>query len=112
MIHFRDIDILREAGYDIQERNPWHYQVMAAVGKRILVVNIWPSKKKYMREYGDGAKYYEDVIEAVESIIKPKKKASVLVREEFARIMAPLEDAQCWWRSELDEWWWGPLYTV
>lgn len=109
--HYRDIDILVEAGYDVVERNPWHYQVMAAIGKKIIVVNIWPSKRKYMREYGDGAKLYADIIEAVESIIRPKKKNVLIAREMFTELMKPLENAQRHWRSELDEWWWGPLYT-
>lgn len=109
--HYRDIDILVEAGYDVVERNPWHYQVMAAIGKKIIVVNIWPSKRKYMREYGDGAKLYTDIIEAVESIIRPKKKNVLIAREMFTELMKPLENAQRHWRSELDEWWWGPLYT-
>lgn len=47
------------------ERSPWHFQVEQGD----TICNIWPSKKKYMVEFGGGASYYDDVLEAVASIV-------------------------------------------
>ncbi len=78
---YDDIEELRDAGYTVEERSPWHFQV---VGERVKV-NIWPTKKKYMIEYGDGASYYEDVVEAVEELLTPKKSGIEIANENFEK---------------------------
>ncbi len=62
---YNDIRILKKAGYEVTERSPWHFQVEQGDS----ICNIWPSKKKYMVEFGGGASYYDDVVEAVASIV-------------------------------------------
>lgn len=64
---YYDIRQLERAGYEVREMSPWHYQVE----QNGIICNIWPSKSKYMQEFGDGASIYEDVVEAVESIVGP-----------------------------------------
>lgn len=79
---YSDIDDLREAGYMVQEKSPWHYQVIGEKTK----VNVWPSVKKYMIDYGDGASYYDDVLEAVGSILRPRKSRIEMANEGFAEM--------------------------
>ncbi len=79
---YQDIRDLREAGFVVEEMNPWHFQV---VGEK-LRVNIWPTKKKFMIEYGDGASYYTDVVETVDQILNPKKSAVQRSQEAFSEI--------------------------
>ncbi len=77
-MRYPDIDALRAAGYTVEERSPWHYQVMGKV-----IVNIWPSKKKYMVEYDRGASFYEDVVEAVDGILAEKESRRDFWNKEF-----------------------------
>lgn len=74
-----DIHKLKEAGYSVVQRNPWHFQI---IGKK-ATVNIWPTKNKYMIEYGSGASIYTDVVAAVASIIGDPK--TLLVKRETIR---------------------------
>lgn len=95
---YPDIERLKKTGYTVVQKSPWHYQV---VGKK-AVVNIWPTARKYMREYGSGASVYTDVVTAVQSILKPKKKAVLLANEMYAASMTPArEEAIDIWRIEL-----------
>lgn len=99
---YQDIEDLREAGFTVEQRSPWHFQV---IGEKIKV-NIWPTKKKFMIEYGDGASYYTDVVETVDQILNPKKKPSERVREMYAAITSEIpgwQEAQDAWRAGLKE---------
>lgn len=62
---YADIAKLKRAGYTVIQQSPWHFQV--AQGDSVC--NIWPTKRKYMREYGGGASIYVDVVRAVESVV-------------------------------------------
>lgn len=70
---FTDINRLREAGYAVKQKSPWHFQVE---GKTI--VNIWPSRNKWMVAYGAGASFYHDgkhLLSIMENILgKPGEK--------------------------------------
>lgn len=105
-MYYTDIKKLQRAGYEVIEQSPWHYQVE----QNGVVCNIWPSKRKYMVEYGGGASFYDDVVEAVESIVGPAG-----VKETRAQRIARLKaqwaidipvpafpEAEKVWRYELD----------
>lgn len=87
-----DILKLRAAGYKVVEQSLWHYEVM---GEHI--VNIWPSKRKYMIKYGAGASFYTDVVAAVAEILgKPgaKRDKRALVKRLNAEYEASLTPEQ------------------
>ncbi len=92
-----DIEELQEAGFTVQEMNPWHFQVIGETFK----INIWPTKKKYMIEYGDGAAYYTDVVEAVDNLLHPKKSGKEIANEMFEEMYD--WDAVAVWRAGLKE---------
>lgn len=97
MSHYHDISVLRKAGYKITEKSPWHFQIKQ--GKAL--VNIWPTKQKFMREYGNGASFYDDVVQAVESIVgKPGvKQPSTYLVDKYVRERQETTDPFAW-----DEW--------
>ncbi len=64
---YHDIQRLKQAGYTVEERSPWHYQLAGPI-----VLNIWPSKRKWMVQYGSGASFYnnfEHLLEIVRNLI-------------------------------------------
>lgn len=67
---YPDIEKLKKAGYEVKEMSPWHYHVVGAV-----TINVWPSRKKYMLQYGSGASYYDDIMVVAANILgDPKTK--------------------------------------
>lgn len=82
MYYYDDINKLVRAGYKVTERSPWHYQVE----HHGEICNIWPTKNKYMREFGDGASIYDDVVEAVASVVGPPGKRETM-RERRDRLL-------------------------
>ncbi len=87
MSYYSDINRLRKAGYEVVELTEWHYQVT----HNGVTCNIWPSRQKYMQEYGSGASYYDDVVEAVQSIVGPPGRKETYA-EKLARIKAYLNE--------------------
>ena len=80
-MRYRDIDRLRSAGYQVIERSPWHFQV---IGEPVLI-NIWPTKRKYMVAFDSGASYYTDIVATVKSILeKAKPRVAPATPEYFA----------------------------
>lgn len=59
---YSDIDRIVDAGYSVREFSEWHYKVEGRV-------NVWPSSRKFMLDYAGGASAYDDVLEAVRSLI-------------------------------------------
>lgn len=104
-MRYPDIGRLRNAGYKVIQRSPWHFQIE---GNGTLV-NIWPSKRKYMIQYGSGASYYTDVVKAVDSIVgapdgaKPKKPLRDILWERYY-VPPTLEQqiAERQWREGLE----------
>lgn len=103
---YDDIDELERAGYEVVELTPWHYQVT----HNGVTCNIWPSKNKYMQEFGQGASIYDDVVAAVSSVVGPPGEPETPA-ERKARLKAqwakeypvPLDPvAEKIWRYELD----------
>lgn len=94
---YRDIEDLRDAGFTVEELTPWHFQVIGEKTK----VNVWPTVKKFMIEYGDGASYYVDVVEAVDQILNPKKSGIEIANEYFALMYEWDQVAK--WRSGVSE---------
>lgn len=69
---YYEITYLREKGYTVNEKSPWHYEV---IGKKTLI-NVWPTKRKWMIQYGSGASFYssaEDLYEKVDNILGKKR---------------------------------------
>lgn len=64
---FRDINKLQEVGYTIIECSPWHFKVYGQGN----VMNVWPSKRKFMLEYGRQASFYKDIVETVKRHVGP-----------------------------------------
>lgn len=86
-MYYPDINRLRKVGYEVVELTEWHYQVT----HNNIVCNIWPSKRKYMQEYGSGASVYDDVVDAVQSIVgAPGRKETYA--ERLARTKAYLDE--------------------
>ncbi len=52
---YHEITHLRKSGLTVEERSPWHFQVMGSV-----IINVWPTKCKWMVAYDSGASFYED----------------------------------------------------
>ncbi len=94
---YQDIEDLRRAGFTVESRSPWHFQVIGEKTK----VNIWPTKKKFMIEYGDGASYYTDVVETVDQILNPKKSRRQILNELFETMYD--WDAVAIWKAGLKE---------
>lgn len=84
---YQDIEDLRDAGYTVEQKSPWHFQV---VGQKR--VNIWPTKKKFMIEFGDGASYYTDVVDTVDQILNPKETSLQKAQFLYAEVYAPEEE--------------------
>lgn len=103
---YADIRKLKRAGYKVIERSHWHYQVT----QNDVTCNIWPSKSKYMVEFGNGASIYTDVVEAVASIVGKagiqETRAERIARlKEFWANEIPIPahpEADKAWRYELD----------
>lgn len=96
-----DIRRLKNAGYKIIECAPWHFQIQGHV-----LLNIWPSKRKYMVAYDNGASYYIDILKTVESIfgkpneIKPKKTLFQKIKKEHENSISEEEyDAEFEWQE-------------
>lgn len=103
---YADIAKLKRAGYQVIQQSPWHFQVEQGE----IICNIWPTKKKYMQEWGNGASIYTDVVRAVESIVGPPGVKETRA-ERIARIkkywaeeipVPRFPEAEKMWRYELD----------
>lgn len=57
-----DIEMIKRDGYKVAQKSPWHYQVTN--GRKIM--NVWPTARKYMIEYGGGASLYSNAQELIE----------------------------------------------
>lgn len=87
-----DIVKLKDAGYTVEERSQWHYQVVTGRA----TINIWPSKKKYMREYGSGASFYTNIVATIEGLVG-KPHATRTVED----VQAAIERKQRWWQTQV-----------
>ncbi len=67
-MRYPDINRLRAAGHQVIQRNPWHFQVLGDV-----LINIWPTKRKYMVAFDSGASYYRDIVATVNEIMSAAK---------------------------------------
>ncbi len=52
---YYEISHLKRNGFNVVEKSPWHFQVIE--GK--IVINIWPTKRKWMVAYDSGASFYD-----------------------------------------------------
>lgn len=105
VMKYPDIGRLVKAGYKVIQRSPWHFQIE---GNGTLV-NIWPTKRKYMMQFDSGASYYTDVIKAVESIVgtpdgvKPKRPLRDILYERYHVPKTPEQEfAYQQWREGLE----------
>lgn len=103
---YADILKLKRAGYKVEELSPWHYQVKQGD----TICNIWPSKRKYMREFDNGASIYLDVVEAVAHVVGPAHTVETRA-ERIARLkkywaeeipVPQNPEAYAAWRYEID----------
>lgn len=85
-MHYPAIAALRNAGYTVVERSPWHYQC----GN----IDIWPSKRKWMVKYDSGASFYKDAGDLLRIVMEKFEKKKTLQ-------MPPVTKAEKVWREGL-----------
>lgn len=91
---WHDIQKLKRAGYVVIEQSPYHYHVHNN-GRELI--NVWPSKRKWMIQYGNGASFYTDVLKMAQDILgEPGKKRKCRLKERQAEMMAEWES----WRTD------------
>lgn len=84
---YQDIERLKAAGYKVEQKSPWHFHVKGPV-----TLNIWPTKRKWMIEYGSGASFYTDILETVREVIgEPRKRHKRNPRWLLDQIIAQYE---------------------
>lgn len=89
---WHEITHLRKNGFEVLEQTPWHYQMVS--GK--TVINIWPTKRKWMVAYDSGASFYEDAGDLLRIV---QEKTQPYVRP----VMPPITEAEEEWRDGLNE---------
>ena len=100
-MRYPEIQFLRKKGLRVEERSPWHFQV---IGKRTLVT-IWPTKKKWMVQYDSGASFYEsnhDLLSKVERSLgelDPRELLRILQEERDSRVTPQMRDAYWYWKA-------------
>lgn len=99
-----DIRKLKDAGYRVVQKSPWHFQVLGKV-----LVNIWPTKNKYMVQYAGGASHYGNIVEKMHLILGnpkdntgPQRRIFDVIREQHERsITSAMREAEVIWRTGL-----------
>lgn len=64
----RERELLQAAGFTVLIKSPYHWHVRKA-GEREFV-NVWPTASKFMKDGGNGANFYTDVLKAVRGCFK------------------------------------------
>lgn len=63
---YHDIIHLRQNGYTVTQKSPYHFQIIGRV-----TLNIWPTARKWMVQYDSGASYYQSADHLL-NIVKDK----------------------------------------
>lgn len=82
---------LKKNGLNVVTRSPWHYQVVH--GR--IVINVWPTSRKWMVAYDTGASLYKDASDLFRIVTK-------VIEERAPIVMPPVTDAELEWRDGLD----------
>lgn len=66
--------LLQKHGYTVTASTPYHW-VVRRKGAR-FGVNVWPTARKIMKQYGDGATVYSNLLEEINKVFgsPPKEK--------------------------------------
>lgn len=91
-MRYHEINVLRQAGFNVIEHSPWHFEVIS--GK--TVINIWPTKRKWMVKYDSGASYYSDAADLLRIVTDKMKQLN-------PPVMLSITDAEEEWRDGLNE---------
>lgn len=62
---------MKDAGYFVEEKSAYHWHVTKRGNK--LILNVWPSVRKYMIQYSSIAMYYSELLKTVDSIFSDPK---------------------------------------
>lgn len=75
-----DLAALKDAGYSVKGKVITHWRVRKQGYD--IVVDVWPTVRKYMQTGDNGANRYTDIVRAVGSIFTRKTKRTVRIEAE------------------------------
>lgn len=84
----KDWEALKKAGYILSIKSPWHWHAKQKGGK--VIMNIWPTVKKYMMDGSNGASKYGDVVREVSKEFA--KRGGIIESPEVREAQMQLEE--------------------
>lgn len=108
MTQYPEINQVQKAGYTVVQKSPWHFHIVNGD----LLINVWPTKRKWMVPYSGGASFYTNLLATCEEVLgKPgqekKRDPWAIVKrlwKEEERRITPQQREAMEWRKE-----WHPV---